>query len=246
MDNPVFADEPASEREAWERLIAMAAHHPMTRRAGKGDLIEVARGQLHSSERTLAGLWKWDRKRVGRFLKRLEKAHLIGTSAGPSGVMITIENYDEMQNPTGTHGANRDADNGANQGPSEGHTITIKQLNKENTSAGGQDQTAKSTREYAFQGAVIRLTSKDLDRWAQTYHAIPDLKAELTSLDAWLTGQPPDKRNRWFHTVSGCLNRKHQEATASRAANANGSNNSMVAVVLNEKRRREAAAKGNG
>ncbi|WP_298768108.1 hypothetical protein, partial [uncultured Novosphingobium sp.] len=59
-------------------------------------------------------------------------------------------------------------------------------------------------------------------------------------------GQPPDKRNRWFHTVSGCLNRKHQEATASRAANASGSNNSMVAVVLEQKRRREAAAKGNG
>ena len=111
-------------------------------------------------------------------------------------------------------------------------------------SAPEADASRAVKKSYAFQGAVIRLTGKDLDQWAQTYHAIPDLRAELTSLDAWLTGQPPDKRNRLFHTVSGCLNRKHQEATASRAANASGSNNSMVAVVLEQKRQREAAAKG--
>lgn len=72
---------------------------------------------------------------------------------------------------------------------------------------------------YAFSGKVIRLNAEDLATWRRTYHAITDIEAELTSLDAWLTGQPEAKRKAWFHTASGSLNRKHQELlTAARQA----------------------------
>ena len=63
---------------------------------------------------------------------------------------------------------------------------------------------------YAFEGAVIRLNQQDFDKWVGTFSAIPDLNAELTSLDAWLSGQPPDQRKRWFHVAAGALAKKHQ------------------------------------
>lgn len=69
---------------------------------------------------------------------------------------------------------------------------------------------------FAFAGSIIRLSEIDLQRWRKAYHAIADLEAELTSLDAWLQGQPAVKAAKWFHTVSGSLNRKHQEILAGR------------------------------
>lgn len=207
MDHEVFADEPASEREAWERLISTAAYRPTTRRGGKGDVIDVARGQLHTSERTLASSWKWDRKRVNRFLKRLEKAEMIGVIAGPSGILITVCNYEEYQQQDDNSGANHGADNGANAGPTRGQRGATQEEGKE-IKEGKESTTA------AFAGRVIRLNQADYDNWAKTFHAIPDLKAELTGLDAWLDGQSEAKRKGWFHSVAGNLSRKHQEHIA--------------------------------
>lgn len=70
-----------------------------------------------------------------------------------------------------------------------------------------------SGKEYAFAGSVIRLVPADLDRWKKTYHAIPDIEAELSALDDWLRGKP-DKQADWFHIASGSLGRKHQEHLA--------------------------------
>lgn len=72
---------------------------------------------------------------------------------------------------------------------------------------------------YAFVGAVIRLTAPDLDRWRQTYHAIPDIMAELSAIDDWLRGKP-DRQKDWFHIASGSLSRKHAQFMADRAASA--------------------------
>lgn len=67
----------------------------------------------------------------------------------------------------------------------------------------------KPAKAYKFEGDVIRLTPKDYDNWATIYSAIPDIRAELTSLDAWLSVEP-DRQKKWFQTVSGALNKKHQ------------------------------------
>jgi uncharacterized protein YdaU (DUF1376 family) len=70
-------------------------------------------------------------------------------------------------------------------------------------------------RALAFSGRVIRLNRRDFDQWATTYHAIPDLRAELTALDDWLReSADPQTHKRWFHVVSGALSKKHQRALA--------------------------------
>lgn len=74
--------------------------------------------------------------------------------------------------------------------------------------------------DYAFFGRVIRLVPRDLAAWRKTYHAIPDLEAELASIDAWLSAPTTAeaKRKNWFHTVAGSLNRRHQEVLRERKA----------------------------
>lgn len=72
--------------------------------------------------------------------------------------------------------------------------------------------------DYEFAGRLIRLKRADLAGWRKTYHAIPDIEAELRTLDAYydaeLTGR---ERGRWFIRCSAALDKKHQAALAARA-----------------------------
>ena len=55
------------------------------------------------------------------------------------------------------------------------------------------------SKEYAFEGKVIRLTKKDYDSWQKTFKNIPNLDAVLMSRDVWLSQEADDKaRKRWF------------------------------------------------
>lgn len=64
---------------------------------------------------------------------------------------------------------------------------------------------------YAVCGKVIKLTQEDFDKWQSTFHAIPDLRAELMLLDDYYSGKDPKAGKDWFHRTSSNLNRKHQE-----------------------------------
>lgn len=68
---------------------------------------------------------------------------------------------------------------------------------------------------FAFAGNVIRLKQDQFDRWKSTYHAIPDMRSELQSLDDWLHGNlAPQDRAKWFHRASGALRKAHQRYLA--------------------------------
>lgn len=64
--------------------------------------------------------------------------------------------------------------------------------------------------DFAFVGRTIRLRQSDFDTWQRAFHAIPDLAAELVSLDAWFDGPGSAKRKDWFQVVAGSLAKKHQ------------------------------------
>lgn len=130
-DSPVFADERMTEREAWLWLIEHAAWRDMHRRGGKGEVVFVKRGQIHSAERTLAAKFGWDRKRIGRFLGRLEQAQMITQQRDHSGITITVCNYDAFQEDGSIQGANRAPDHGTVAGPSRGHLGATQEEEKE-------------------------------------------------------------------------------------------------------------------
>lgn len=66
---------------------------------------------------------------------------------------------------------------------------------------------AVSSKQYAFEEGIIRLTQKDFDKWKSAFSHL-DLKAELISLSKW-AGEQED---RWFHAVFGALNKRNREA----------------------------------
>lgn len=69
---------------------------------------------------------------------------------------------------------------------------------------------------YAFSGKIIKLSAPHLAEWKQSFHAIPDLVAELRQTDEYLQSPACLQKNKenWFLFVSGQLNRKHQEFMA--------------------------------
>lgn len=71
----------------------------------------------------------------------------------------------------------------------------------------------------AFVGKVIRLTAEDYERWKTTFHAVPDMHAELTAADAHYADKPP-KDGKWFFPVSNWLKRAHEQALAKHAEEA--------------------------
>jgi hypothetical protein len=209
-DCDAFGAEPYCERMAWVWLMENAAWKPMTRRAGKGDLVVIGRGQLHVSDRALGAAWGWERKRVERFLTRLERRQMVTQQRGHSGNVITIVNYEVFQKS--------DKEDGPSSGPSMGPIMGQPWATQEERKEGKEEKEAADAGSgYAFEGTIIRLNQSDLSRWRSTFDAIPDLGAELTSLDAWLCGNGRAKQANWFQTVAGSLNKKHQELLAARA-----------------------------
>lgn len=71
---------------------------------------------------------------------------------------------------------------------------------------------------YAFLGKVIKLKPDDLDRWRKQYSAIPDIQAELASLDDFYASDQcsPAERKNWFIRCSKALDNRHQEAVRKR------------------------------
>lgn len=102
-NNPIFADEPYTEREAFEYLIEHAAWKPRIYRVG-AKAYKLKRGQLTASLRFLADAWKWNKNKVDRFLSILADGDMIGTENGTGQTVITICNYCKYQDKTSKSG----------------------------------------------------------------------------------------------------------------------------------------------
>lgn len=85
-------------------------------------------------------------------------------------------------------------------------TVSNTELNTDRKST-----TRKGSDAYAFAGRVIKLKSADYSRWAKSFHAIPDLQAELTARDDYLSTLPEADRNKWFLSTSSYLRNQHQK-----------------------------------
>jgi len=215
-----------AEALAFVYLILKAAWKPVVV-TYKRHAFDLDRGQLTISLRDMAADLEWSKSRADRFIALLERVGKIAISSpkmrdsretlpgtpvaqsvGHLPPVITICKYDEYQSPS-NKGETPQGSTLGQQRDTTRDTEQINNKNKEKKEGGGAAEAA--TREYAFAGRTIRLNRRDFDTWRQTYHAIPDIAAELMSLDAWFEGQPEAKRRGWFHTTSGALNRKHQE-----------------------------------
>lgn len=198
----MFKPEPYCERAAWCWLLSNAAWKETRRIGGKGDEVMISEGQLHVSDRSLASVWGWEKKRVRRFLKKLETSKSATINRTINGTVLTLENWGLYQKPEPSEGPLA-APTGDQPGTTQEQG---KQGKQENNSSG----------ELFFEGKIIRLNEVDFRQWEKTFSAVADLEAELTSLDAWFQKKDQATQKDWFFMVPGMLNRKQQEILASR------------------------------
>lgn len=96
--------DPYCQRAAWVWLLDKAAWKNTHRRDPHGNIVPVARGQLHTSARTLGAAWGWSKNKAERFLRDLEKCEMVDRKTDQHGVLITICNYDKYQGERTTDG----------------------------------------------------------------------------------------------------------------------------------------------
>jgi hypothetical protein len=213
MDHAVFRGEPFERRAAFMWLIEHAAFTP-SRVSAPGGQIEIERGQLSCSIRYLAKAWSWDEKRVRRFLTSVQEAEIIALGAAAGQTLVTICNYDKYQTSDRGAAAPSAADAPQARRGAAANNKKEEEYKKEEEPRGR----GRRAREYAFEGTVVRLTQADFDAWRLTYHAIPDLVAELRSIDAWFVGRDDGARKGWFQHTARMLNRTHQQSVGERQA----------------------------
>ena len=131
-DCEAFKNEPCTQREAWVWLLEHTAWKDCQRRDAQGALIEVKRGQFHTSIRTLASEWQWSRGRVERFLNDLKTSQMVSHETGHGGLMITVCNYDKYQANEPSAGPSAEPSEEPSAGQAQGHTIRSNKNREEN------------------------------------------------------------------------------------------------------------------
>ena len=101
------SSEPFDKRSAWIDLI-MLANYAYRKTTDGESVVLRKRGDVNYSMLFLAKRWKWDRRKVKRFLMALESDGMVslhGSSDGTRrGTTITIENYAKHQDVRTTDG----------------------------------------------------------------------------------------------------------------------------------------------
>lgn len=92
-----------SDFEAWLWILENAAWKDGHRFNAKGEMVPIARGQMHVSIRALQGVFGWSKTRVERFLGRLKTVAKVRLEAGQSGTILTVCNYEKYQGDTDSY-----------------------------------------------------------------------------------------------------------------------------------------------
>lgn len=92
FDSPLWLSEPFTKAQAWVDLIAMANYADKTKYY-KGDFQKIKRGQIVTSQRTLAERWKWSKSKVATYIRALERAEMVSTDNTNRWTVLTIVNY---------------------------------------------------------------------------------------------------------------------------------------------------------
>lgn len=131
-ENPLWQDKPFSKGQAWIDLLLMANHAPAKLLLGN-KIIELGRGQFHTSELKLAEKWGWSRKKVRAYLNLLDNQKMATTEGTTKGTTVTIEKYSLYQ------------DGGTTKGTTEG-TTKEQRKNNERTTKGTQTKNVKNVK----------------------------------------------------------------------------------------------------
>lgn len=101
MDDPLYFAEPFTKMQAWIDLLLLANFADRVTFI-RGIRLDVKRGMAAYSLDWFAGRWRWDRKKVARFLHMLTLDRKVTLQKTNVVTCISIINYDKYQIPDGT------------------------------------------------------------------------------------------------------------------------------------------------
>lgn len=202
LDDPKVQRLPAGDFKAWVNLLCLANRHD---------------GVLPDEE-AIAFALRIDEIACRSLLERLSNAGLIDRlNGGANGSRIAPHGWNKRQYKSDTSTDRvkrfRQRSKTATETPPEAETEAETEETRKTATVvadGGKPPSGG----YAFFGRTVKLKPGDLDNWRRRFHAVPDLDAELTAIDAWWQDQPTERRRNWFHATVGMLNRKHQDNLA--------------------------------
>lgn len=96
FDSQLWLAEPFTKAQAWVDLIAMANYADKTKYY-KGTFQKIKRGQIVTSQRTLADRWKWSKSKVANYIRALEQAEMVTTDNTTRWTVLSIVNYAKYQ-----------------------------------------------------------------------------------------------------------------------------------------------------
>lgn len=129
------SSEAFDRRSAWIDLILMANHESRSIILQNGRRLEIGRGQLFTSYRSLADRWHWSVNKVKRYFTLLCELHMVTKSGTQSGTLVTIEKYDTFQDGRHTNEHTNEPSDGLSDEPSGGpRTNNLQRTNTKNVS----------------------------------------------------------------------------------------------------------------
>lgn len=217
-ENGMFADEPFTEREAFDWLIAQAAWKDVVIKINDRP-ISLKRGQLSFSQRFLASKWKWPKTKVSRFLDKLKAwgsivttsvaaagpatGPMLGqnrTNLGPAQKIITICNYSKYQDSWEKAGPILDQQPGQNR---------TSNRTKEEININKQINNNKKAADYIFIGEAFKLTLGDYEIFRKRANNLDDEQFHnvLKDCDFYYRGNAKNV----FHKIGHWIDRENKK-----------------------------------
>lgn len=96
FENKMWFAEPFTKAQAWIDLIGMANYADKTKYYN-GKFHKIMRGQLVTSQRTLAERWKWSKTKVQTYIQTLVQADMLTADYTNKWTVLTVVNYAKYQ-----------------------------------------------------------------------------------------------------------------------------------------------------
>lgn len=169
LSSPFWLAEEFTKAQAWIDLIGMANFADKTK-FYKGAFQKVKRGQIITSQQSLANRWKWSRHRVSDFLRTLEGAAMVTTERTTHGTLLTVVNYGFYQDGGSTKGRKTGQPKDAG-GTFDGHRRDIQEESKEGIKE-GNGGTTPPTRAEVSAYIEEKGLQVDPDRFVDYYESV--------------------------------------------------------------------------
>lgn len=125
LEHTLWLSEPFTKGQAWVDIIARA-NFSDREKFYRGEMYQIKRGQLPTSDIELANRWRWSRNKVRTYLSMLERAGMITTERTTKGTVITVENYGKYQDDS----TSKSTEDETIESTTERHQKDIKRYNR--------------------------------------------------------------------------------------------------------------------